>query len=275
VNVALSLSVALSSLALSCLAPPRVARAAPPTVAPPTVEQLTAEPPPVEPPDVGPSDAAEPEGDPLAGALVSVRVVGGFMPYRAVHYEVLWRRRVAVASHYRAFVNYDEALSDMKLVPKGDFAALLDQLEALGSMTLPDAPAPGVTMGAQVFEVEVRRAGARHAFKVTEPDMQSDARYQKVIELVRHFVTGVVGEFAFRNVFFDAGTFGFVNLTSVPVAKVFVDGNDTGLETPIYGYELSRGPHALKLVATEEGWEREHTIRVDGGMTTILHIDLR
>ena len=213
--------------------------------------------------------------DPLEGALVSLRITGGLMPYRRVSYEVLWRKRMAVASHYRALVNYDEALSNMKLVPTEDFVALLDRLGREGAFDLPDAPPPGRSVGAQTFELEVRRNGKTHLFRVTEPTGQPDARYAATVDLVRAFVIDVVGEIPFRNVFFDAGAFGFLNLTAVPVCRLWVDGRDTGLDTPIYGLELPKGSHKLELVAKDEGWKRDHTIRTEGGMTTILHMDLR
>ncbi len=201
------------------------------------------------------------------------------MPYRLVSYEVLWRRRVAVAGHYRSFVNVDEALHDMKLLQTVEFEALLDALEQQDHVfELSAAPAGGSPVGAQRFELEVRRGDKKAIIKVSEPDGLADPRYARAIGRVRSAVLSVVGELPFRNAFFDAGSFGFLNLTSVPVTRLFVDGRDTGLETPVYGLELSQGPHTLKVVSADpaaKGWEREHSIRVDPGMTTILHLDLR
>lgn len=227
------------------------------------------------PPDAPPLSGP----DPNAGSLISLRITGGFMPYRLVSYEVLWRRRVAVASHYRSFVNVDEALHDMKLLQTVEFEALLDALEKEDEIfTLPPEPTGGRSVGSQRFELEVRRGDRKAVIKVSEPDGLADPRYARAIARIRSAVVGVVGELPFRNAFFDAGAFGFLNLTTVPVTRLYVDGRDTGLETPVYGLELSQGPHTLKVVSVDpnaKGWEREHSIRVDPGMTTILHLDLR
>ncbi len=211
----------------------------------------------------------------LDGSFVSVRVVGGFSPYRLVTYEVLWRAKVAVAGHYRGLVNYDESLHAMSLIPVEDYTGLLDKLAALGIGALKDAPKPVTVAGALKYEVEYRRGKDKVLVKVTGPAAQADPRYGQIVELVRAFVLKTAGDLPFRNVFFEPGTYGYVNLTSVPVAKVYIDGRDTRRETPMYGYELPAGAHKVRLHAVKEGWERTHTLRVEPGMTTIVHFDLR
>ncbi|MFT7622075.1 MAG: hypothetical protein ACI9WU_001242, partial [Myxococcota bacterium] len=190
-------------------------------------------------------------------------------------YEVLWRARVAVAGHYRGLVGYDEAMHAMKLVPAAEFVSLLDKAGELGLFTLKDAPEPTAAPGALSYEIEARRGDKTVLVKVTGPDGQANKQYGQIIELVRTFVLARAGDLPFRNVFFEPGTFGYVNLTSVPVCKVHIDGRELPLETPIYGYELPAGTHEVKLVAVKEGWERSHTLRVEPGMTTIVHFDLR
>lgn len=225
----------------------------------------------------GPAAAAaqEAEAHPLDGSLVSVRVVGGFTPYRLVSYEVLWRARVAVAGHYRGLVNYSEAFHRMHLVPRTEYMQLLDDLAEDGVFELADAPPPPVRLGALEVEIEVKRGDRSVKVRVVGPDAQVDRRYAAVVQRVRAFVLKHAGDLAFRNVFFEPGTFGYVNLTSVPVSKVFVDGRDIHRETPVYGYELPAGQHEVRLVAAKEGYERTHTLRVEAGMTTIVHFDLR
>ena len=213
--------------------------------------------------------------DPLDGALVAVRVVAGFSPYSSTQYEVLWRGRVAVASHYRTLVNYDEPLHGMRLVPREGFVALLDAVERDGAFALPDAPTPGTAPAALRYEVEVRRGKRHHVFRVSCPDAQADPRYDRIVRAVRRYVLRYAGDLAFRNVFFDAGELGWLNLTSVPVARVIVDGQTLGHETPLYGYELRAGEHRVRLESVTGGLTREHTVRIQGGMTTILHMDMR
>ena len=212
----------------------------------------------------------------LDGAFVSVRIVGGFTPYRLVIYEVLWRGKVPVAGHYRGLVDYAEALHNMKLVRTADFEKLLRDVERDGAFGLKDAPAPTERApGALRFEIEVRNGDKHNSVTVTAPSGQPDPRYGRIIDRVRRFVLDRAGELTFRNVFFEPGTYGYVNLTSVPIAKIYIDGRDVQHHTPLYGYELPVGPHEVRLVAEEKGWERTHTLKVEPGMTTIVHFDLR
>lgn len=218
---------------------------------------------------------ADKQKHPLDGSFLSVRIVGGMTPYRLVSYEVLWRARIAVAGHYRGLVNYSEALHNMSLVPTDEYEALFDALEKSGIFELKDAPAPPSPIGAVTFEIEARRGEKKVLATVSSPETQPDPRYSKVIEQLRAFVVKNTGDLVFRNVFFEPGTFGYVNLTSVPPSKIFLDGRDIKEETPLYGYEVPAGEHEVRLVAVKEGWERKHTLRVEPGMTTIVHFDLR
>ena len=212
--------------------------------------------------------------DELEGTLLSLKMTGGMTPYRVVTYEVLWRKKVAVAGQYRGLVNYDEAIHQMKLVDKDEMLAFLKRVRAAGGFDLTDAP-KAVAPAPLTFEVELRFKGEHKTWKVTSPDAQKDPRYRAVVDVIRGFVLKRTGDLAFRNVFFQPGTIGYVNLTSFPPANVFIDGRDTKHTTPVYGYELPAGAHTVKLVAIKEGWFREHTLQVQPGITTIVHFDLR
>ena len=224
---------------------------------------------------VAPVARAQTAPDPLHGSMVSVRVVDGFTPYGVVTYEVLWRSRVAVASHYRNLINYSEALHQMRLVPRDEYEALLQELRSAGAFELESAIAPATVPGSLTYEIELRHGAEAKTIRVTAPTEQRNPLYAMTIERIRTFVLRHAGDIAFRNVFFEPGTFGYVNLTSVPVARVYVDGRDISQETPVYGYELPAGSHEVKLVAVEQDYERTHTLRVQPGMTTIVHFDLR
>ena len=210
-----------------------------------------------------------------SGTLVSVRVVDGFSPYHTVTYEVLWRKQIAVANHYRGLVGYNEPFHDMALVTREEFHVLLADIKRLGGLTLPSISSTRNVLAPLTWEVELCIDGVSHSFRVDAPEVQGDPRYFQVIDAVRTFVVNHTNELVFRNIFFEPGTYGWVNLTSVPPAKVFIDGRDIGMKTPIYGYELPVGAHALRLVAVEQGWERKHNVRITPGMTTIIHFDLR
>lgn len=221
---------------------------------------------------LGTSLGADP---PLDRSLCSVRVVGGMTPYRLVTYEALWRGPTAVASHTAVLVNYEETLQQMRLIEQPAYEKLLADVESAGAFELPDAPEPPHVLGGLRYEVEVQRGSRSHTFKVSDPSDQPDPRYRRIVGLITRLVLSRTGPLVFRNVFFEPGTFGFLNLTSLPAARVAVDGRDLGQETPIYGWELSAGFHEVVLTDPKSGYSRKHTLKVEPGVTTILHVDLR
>ncbi len=79
----------------------------------------------------------------------------------------------------------------------------------------------------------------------------------------------------FRNVFYDPGEVGFLDLDSNPGAKIWIDGQKTGLRTPLYTYELPEGKHEVRLVSDDGIYDRSYPFRIQAGMTTVLRLDLR
>lgn len=64
---------------------------------------------------------------------------------------------------------------------------------------------------------------------------------------------------------------GFVNVQSVPAARVIIDGVDTGRYTPILNYELPPGPHRIELVNEDFEFHRTYRITTQSGRTrTVL-----
>ena len=69
---------------------------------------------------------------------------------------------------------------------------------------------------------------------------------------------------------------GFVDVDSVPPARVYIDGRDTQITTtPLETYEVKEGEHSLTLRSLDGSLERTYTFRVQAGMTTVLRLDLR
>jgi len=220
------------------------------------------------------SSQASPPQTEFKDSFVRVQVIGGFTPYRLCTYDVFWRSRVAVASQYRGLVNYSEALHEMSLVTNKQYRTLMQKVRELGAFELKSKSRARHRMPTLKIRVEVGWQGKKHAFEVVGPSLQKDPRYQQLISLVRGFVVRQTGQIPFRNVFFEPGTFGFLNLTSVPIAKVTIDGRTIHMSTPVYGYELKAGDHKVVLT-TKEGYKRTYTLRIEPGMTTVIHFDLR
>jgi len=61
--------------------------------------------------------------------------------------------------------------------------------------------------------------------------------------------------------------YGKVNINSVPWAKIFIDGRNTGRTTPATGVRLTVGKHRIRLVNPDAGLEKTVTVRVKKGKT--------
>jgi len=212
--------------------------------------------------------------DPLKGSYVRLIVRGGFTPFRVVTYDVFWRSGTGVAGNYRSLVNYEEPLHTMSLVARDEYLGLWKQLEQNGVWK---AKSGGGAKGAYAtlrYEIEIKRGKQHKKLLFTESTYRSGSKQTKLMHLIRDFVLKYAGEMPFRNVFFEPGLLGWVNITSAPSAKVLIGGRDIGLTTPVYGYEMPRGRHEITLLLPT-GDTRKHTMTVEPGMTTIVHIDLQ
>jgi hypothetical protein len=67
---------------------------------------------------------------------------------------------------------------------------------------------------------------------------------------------------------------GFLDVSSDPPAKVFIDDADTGKVTPVQQLPLKAGHHKLTLVTADGAHKRTIGFTVDAGQTTKLSIHL-
>ncbi len=221
-------------------------------------------------------------------------------PFSTVRYEVSRRGPATLAVHRRQLPGYGEPLHEMGLMTPEEADALWRTVAELGSCVLESAspaggsdeatasarPAKGSrnrskkeaaspTLAGPAWEIELSVDGRRNHFTVADPANQPDRRYATLVRTVRQSVHAITGELPFRNVFIDSDAMGYINIVSVPVARVTIDGFDTQLETPLYGYELSGGSHQVRLGSTDGRFERQYEVRVEAGGTTRLRVDLR
>jgi serine/threonine protein kinase len=68
---------------------------------------------------------------------------------------------------------------------------------------------------------------------------------------------------------------GYLTAVTRPVAQVFVDGNDTGLMTPILGHALALPPGKHKVVFVYAGGKTGYTVVLKAGDTQALNKELR
>ena len=125
------------------------------------------------------------------------------------------------------------------------------------------------------WSVDIRLGELSKTFRVFDPVNQADRRHARLFRAIRSMVEARAGRHPFRNVFMEKRQRGWLNLVSVPAAKVFIDDYDTGHETPLYGYEVERGKRKVRLVSLDGTYERTYEIRIESGTTTRVRADIR
>jgi hypothetical protein len=199
-------------------------------------------------------------------------------PYSTIRYEIIDRGRVTTAVHRRGLPGYSESLHGMGLLTPEEarelWAGVLtcEPTSLTDALSLSQAPEPhlGVT-----WAVDVRIGDVSQRFRVFEPNNQVDRRYARLFKIVRSMVEVRAGKHPFRNVFLEKRQRGWLNLVSVPAARVVIDGFDTGHETPLYGYEVERGKRKVTLISLDGTYERTYEIRIESGTTTRVRADIR
>ena len=199
-------------------------------------------------------------------------------PYSTIRYEIIDRGRVTTAVHRRGLPGYSESLHGMGLLTPEESVQLWGEVRACQPATLTDAvstapesePRLGVT-----WSVDIRLGDLSKRFRVFEPNNQVDRRYARLFRAVRSMVEARAGKHPFRNVFLEKRQRGWLNLVSVPAARVVIDGFDTGHETPLYGYEIERGKRKVTLISLDGTYKRTYEIRIESGTTTRVRADIR
>ena len=228
------------------------------------------------PGDDGPA-AASTDG-PRAGAEDYVRIrlsPGGPTPFDSIAYEVTWRGPATTAVHRRTLPGDAESLHSLGLLTRDEALAVGALLRGVDVLSLGDGAPESASPWDLTWTVDVQLEGVSRTFRVTAPEQLRDRRYFRLVDGVRRAVKAVTGELPFRNVFFSPDRRGWVTLQSVPAARVWIDGFDTQLETPLYSYELAAGAHTIRLVAASADLDRTYEIKVEPGGTTNLRVDLR
>lgn len=198
-------------------------------------------------------------------------------PYSVVRYEVARRGRATMAVHRRQLPGYNEPLHGVGLMTLDEASSVWELCRSTDATHLPDAPTPveAAGEGAFAWRIEVSLDGVAHDFRVGDPRNQPDRRYARLTEGIISAVTQRAGELPFRNVFVPSARLGWLDVISVPAARVFLDGLDTGVQTPLYGYEVEAGRHAVRLESLDGSLLRAYDVHVEPAGTTHLHVDLR
>lgn len=195
-------------------------------------------------------------------------------PYHTIRYEITRRGPATTAVHRRGLPGLDEGLHALGLMTRDEGERIFALAREVKAQTLPDHRPKLIAPGAATWRCHVQLGGVSHTFLLTDPD-NADRRYARLFSAVREAALTVAGELPFRNVFVPATDRGWLNIESVPAARVRIDGFDTRLETPMYSYELASGPHVITLTSLDGRYNRTFEIRLEPQGTTTLRVDLR
>lgn len=196
-------------------------------------------------------------------------------PYHTIRFEITRRGPAITAVHRRQLPGLDEGLHALGLLTPEEGEAIFALARTVDATRLTDSAPKVAAPGALTWRCHVLLDGQAHTFLVTDPDNAPDRRHARLFSAVRKTVVAVAGELPFRNVFVPASDRGWLNIESVPAAKVVIDGFDTRLTTPLYSYELAGGAHTVTLTSLDGRFVRTYDIRLEPQGTTTLRIDLR
>ena len=209
-----------------------------------------------------------------------IRVIrtGGMSPFRSIEWSVVVLNETPVARQRKTMVNYTENMGSMRLLTRAEYSAMWRDIEPLNPFSLPpNEDTQARSEGGSVrYRVELARGGEVRSWIVEGDEVGvDDPVFNGIVSAVRAVVEEHTEPIPFRNVFFEEGEIGYVDVDSIPPARVYLDGVDIQRKTPLHTYEIRRGKHEIRLVAEEEGIDRTYTFRVQPGMTTVLRLDLR
>lgn len=136
--------------------------------------------------------------------------------------------------------------------------------------------APGIARPQRLWTFDVRREDERtRQWRVADPERQPDGRHQACLEVLRTLALDQLGPIPERTPFKPGEAIGFLQIDSVPTARVWLDGVDTGRDVPLRRIPLRPGEHKVTFVAPEMGLERSYTVKIMDNITTNLDVDLR
>lgn len=209
-----------------------------------------------------------------------IRVVrtGGMSPFRSIEWSVVSLDGTPLARHRKTMVNYSENIASMRLLTLDEYQDLWTRIESAGALTAPqrvDGDGRREDGGVR-YEVEMAKEGTVWRWVVDDSSRATQGHVAfQVARLVEDTVETYTEKLPFRNVFFDPGVVGFVDVDSIPEAKVYIDGRDIQKKTPVHTYEMRAGEHSIRLVTEDGAYDRTYTFRIQAGMTTVLRLDLR
>lgn len=205
-------------------------------------------------------------------ARVTLSVLSDLSPYDSVRYEVKRRGTTVIASLSKQLADGFDELGDVALLPLDEMTTVVEGLRACGIEDLaPDAPDDPLLTYQLEIELGTYHRVVRFAGRATLPGTPQWCVARLIMDTYFAFGDPV----PFENRFWNEGNFGQLQVDSTPAARLIIDGRDTGLTTPVWGYRLEPGRHELRFVNDGLGIDRTYDVTVEIGLTTRLEVELR
>ena len=205
----------------------------------------------------------------------SISKTGGFSPYVSVMYTLRVRAGIGTLGVSKVLPGSYGQEERLAIVQSEALKELLEALQVCDQVqtVTPERFKPRSVSSVWTFGVE--RGESRKKIQVADPERQKDRLAQRCLETMRVAVERHVGKVPFRDVFFAKGEFGYLQVSSDPVARVVLDGVDTGQESPLIGIPMSVGEHEVEFIDEARGVHRRYKVTIMSDITTNLSVDLR
>jgi hypothetical protein len=205
-------------------------------------------------------------------------------PWQLLRYEITRRPPATTAVHRRRLPTASEADHALGLLTPEESDAFFASVRALDPFAL--ASDPGVSSeslpsGARPDPTRARFAcdllldGRAHQVLVQDPASHANPSIRKLFDQTASLVLAHAGDLPFRDIFAPIPERGWLNVESIPAARVTLDGLDTQLTSPVYGLEVRSGARTVTLTSLDGRLTRTFTPQIAPRGTTTLRVDLR
>ena len=204
----------------------------------------------------------------------TLTITDSFSPYESVTYELKVRGSTYIAVLTKELVGEFGELQGLALVSHEAYGEAVHAIDACLRDERPSAALTAPFDGGDV-RLLVRYSDSEHEYSgwigELEPSSPLWCAASRLVETYRAAGDPVV----FRNLFFDPGEHGELTADSVPRSHIYIDGVDSGLDTPARHIRLLVGMHEIRFVNDALGIDRTYEITIEAGLTTRLAVELR
>lgn len=206
---------------------------------------------------------------------IAITIRTDFSPFERSRYELRNQGRTLIVSLSELFVGDYGELQDVGLLSRDELPTIIANLENCRVDDLGQHSDSDVEQGLRTYQLDIEIDDYhRQAIASVEALSYGDPLLCAIQQITALYdLTG--DPIAFVNPFWDDGEFGWFETDSDPRAQLFVDGQDTGLTTPIYGLRLAPGVHYVRYVNLPFDIDRDYEVTVVEGVTTRLNVELR